>query len=147
MASASDDAPRASTGPPDAAAPMPLTIEAIALDRPNQLVLVDGLLPVSGPTAFALMSKLADQHVSDRAEGLRHENYTYIKRCDLVTSLRVGDYSVRREISRIRTKVKNAFRRRFNMTLSRTALIDGAYGKGYRLNPRVQVLAPSQLPQ
>ena len=137
----------ASSGPPDAAAPMPLTIEAIALDRANQLVLVDDLPPVAGPTAFALMRELADQHVSDRADGLRHENYTYIDRFDLVTALRIGDYSVRREISRIRAKVKDAFRRRFKMTLSHTALIDGAYGKGYRLNPKVQVLDPSQLPQ
>ena len=142
-----DDAVRAGTGPPQEPAPMPLTIEAIALDRSNQLVLVDGLPPVSGPTAFALMRELADQHVSDRADGLRHENYTYVERSDLVTSLRVGDYSVRREISRIRNKVTAAFLKRFSMSLPRTALIDGAYGKGYRLNPKVQVLEPSQLPR
>ena len=41
---------------------MPLTIAAIALDRTSQLVLVDDLPPVSGPTAFTLMTELADQH-------------------------------------------------------------------------------------
>jgi hypothetical protein len=124
---------------------MPVTIAAIALDRAHQRVLVDDLPPLSGPTAFALMRKLADQHDQDHTDGLRHENYRYIKRCDLVRSLRISDYSVRTEVSRIRRKVTVAVLKRFDVNLPRNALIEGAYRKGYRLNPKVQILDPSQL--
>jgi hypothetical protein len=126
---------------------MPLTIAAIALDRTRQLVLVDDLPPVSGSTAFALFTMLADQHATDLANGLHVANYTYIKPGDLARSLGVGCFSVRREVSRIRKRMTIAFLQAFSIPLSRTALIDGAYRKGYRLNPKVQVLDPLQLPR
>jgi hypothetical protein len=137
----------ASTGPPKArpSASGPSTITAIAIDATHSRVLVEGLQPLRGPRTCALLAKLARQYREDQASGMRRENHRFIKPDKLAESLGVEDATLRRQVSRIRAELSGMFLEKYEMPLSQQALIQNRPGRGYRLNPGVQVVDPSQL--
>jgi hypothetical protein len=48
-------------------------------------------------------------------------------------------------IYKLRLKFSRQFEKRFGYTLREDAIIENAHGKGYRLNPKVRVVDPSEI--
>jgi hypothetical protein len=117
----------------------------IAIDRPNKQVLVAEFPALKGEKTFELVNILLGIYIEDRSRGRAPENYQYINGKQLAGQLKIEDSSLRRLVSRIRKKVFEEFQTRYGLPLSEGALIENAPWKGYRLNPAVRVLDPSEM--
>lgn len=117
----------------------------IALDEKKRQVLVEGLSPLRGDKTFALIELLAGNYRLDQAAGRAPENFTLVDRYTLETTLQIEEPSVRKLISRTRRRLFRDFEARYGVPLPQNALIENTSWHGYRLNPAVQLLDPSQL--
>lgn len=117
----------------------------LALDPTTHQVLIDGMPPLEGGANFVLVEMLANACESDRQKHLAPENHTFLAAGDLAKRLGMVEASLRRCIYRVRRRIADAFETHAGIPLSAHALIENQPWKGYRLNPHVLILAPSEL--
>jgi Queuosine biosynthesis protein QueC len=117
----------------------------LALDASQNRVLVEGVPPIEGRAAFALLQALVEQHQRDQGNGLAPENYTFLNAKRLADKLGISDTSLRRCIYRVRQRLADAFETCAGLPLSADALVENKKWKGYRLNHAVLILAPEEL--
>ena len=110
----------------------------LAVDTRKKWILIDGITPIKGSSAFRLLSFLVERRRQDLSAGKRRENYQLVATDDLAKSLGVaGGAELRATIYRIRKNLSNEFERRYGLMLSENALIENVHGVGYRINPAV----------
>ena len=117
----------------------------IAVDEEEEQVHVEGLAPLTGTKMFQLVKILVDQYLEDQSNKKAPENYRCKDKYDLATALGIEEPTLRRQVSRIRKKVQSGYLGKFGLPLSQDALIENVHGKGYRINPSVRLLAPSEI--
>ncbi len=117
----------------------------IALDEANKQVLVAGLPALKGEKTFELVKILSEMYIEDQSKRRAPENYQYFPGKRLADRLRVEDPSLRRLVSRIRNKLFKEFQAKYGLPLPQDALLQNVPKRGYRLNPAVRVLDPSEV--
>ena len=118
----------------------------LAVDTRKKWILIDGITPIKGSSAFRLLSYLIDRRREDLSAGKRRENYQLVATDDLAKLLGLdGGAGLRRTIFRIRKNLSNEFERRYGLMLSENALIENVHGVGYRINPEVGLVAPLEI--
>ena len=119
----------------------------IAVDEDAEQVLVEGLAPLTGPKTFQLVKILSDQYLEDQGDKKAPENYRCKDKYNFADELGIEEPTLRRQVSRIRKKVHTGYQGNFGLPLSQDAFIENVHGRGYRINPAVRVLAPSEIGQ
>ena len=119
----------------------------IAVDEDKEQVLVDGLAPLTGPKTFQLVKILSDQYLEDQGNKKAPENYRCKDKYNFADELGVEEPTLRQQVTRIRKKVHTGYQGKFGLPLSQDAFIENVHGRGYRINPSVRVLAPSEIGQ
>jgi len=119
----------------------------IAVDEDEGQVLVEGLAPLTGPKEFQLIKILSDQYLEDQGNKRAPENYRCKDKWNFADELGVEEPTLRRQVSRIRKKVHTGYQGKYGLPLSQDAFIENVHGRGYRINPSVRVLAPSEIGQ
>ena len=136
----------APTDPRFGIAEPPVTAEiCLAVDQERKQVLVRGIPALKGPAAFALLGHLARQYEQDRNQGRAPENHAFIESGDLCGRLNTDDDALRSRVLRVRRKIAQAFDSHAGLPLRNNAVIESRSWKGYRLNPSVRVVAPSEI--
>jgi 7-cyano-7-deazaguanine synthase in queuosine biosynthesis len=118
----------------------------LAVDDLQKLILIDGLGALSSPTEYRIVSTLVDLFREDTEAGLRPENFRTLSAEDLAEQASgTGDQSGRKAISRLRKKLKREHREIYGSAMGDDAVIENVRGRGYRINPSVRIVSPSQL--
>jgi hypothetical protein len=118
----------------------------LAVDNAAKCILIDGIASLTGAGDYRLISVLVELHREDREAELAPENYRTLSAADLAEAAsRTGDTAGRQAISRLREKINREFQKLYGHDLEPDAVIENVKGKGYRLNPKVRVVAPDQL--
>jgi hypothetical protein len=118
----------------------------LAIDTEKKWILIDGITPIKGSSAFRLLSFLTERYQEDRSAGKRRENHKLVTGDKLAELLGLAsDAAVRATIYRLRRDLSEEFERRYGLTLPENALIENVYGVGYRINPEARVVAPSEI--
>jgi 7-cyano-7-deazaguanine synthase in queuosine biosynthesis len=128
--------------PPDSAR---LLEFRLALDESAGTVLIEGLAPVEGPKTFAFFSAIIDRHLQDRNAGRAPERHGFVSGKSLAARMEMDEASVRKLVSRARKRISDDFLARYGVPLPVNACVENKAWKGYRLNPMVRVLQPSEL--
>lgn len=117
----------------------------LGLDHEHKHVLIAGMEPIVGAATFALLDQLATQFEQDlnAKRSPSHCGYCGTKR--LTGELRVDDTTLRRQVTRFRKKVAEAFERRHGLSLSSEAIIESRTWKGYRLNPNIRLVTAEEV--
>ena len=55
------------------------------------------------------------------------------------------DTASRKVISRLRKKISKEYQELYGGTPDQDAVVESVHGKGYRINPSVRIVAPSQI--
>lgn len=95
--------------------------------------------------SYRLLQKLFAYHDADRERKLAHENYRYISGTDLATALGISENATRKRISMCRKRIEADFLREFGRAIHENDVIENLEWKGYRLNPKVVLVAWDQL--
>jgi len=119
----------------------------IAVDEDEGRVLVEGLAPLTGSTTFKLVKILSDQYLEDQGDRKAPENYRCKDKYNFADELGVEEPTLRRQVSRVRKRVHAGYQEKYGLPLSQDAFIENVHGRGYRINPSVRVLAPSEIGQ
>jgi hypothetical protein len=118
----------------------------LAVDSKKRRILIDGMSPVTERAFFDVFANLVQQHQQDADERRVPENYRSIRAEVLAEKLGVSESSLRRRILRIRKRIDQQL---FDGSRERRhldAVIENpSKGSGYRLNPYVWVVAPSEI--
>jgi 7-cyano-7-deazaguanine synthase in queuosine biosynthesis len=117
----------------------------LALDSTGRRIVVGGVGPIEGPAIFILLRRLVAEFDKDRAHRRAPENHTYLPAKALAHELGMDEASLRRGIFRVRKRVADAFVESAGLVLTDDALIESRPWKGYRLNPAVVLVSPSEV--
>jgi hypothetical protein len=109
-------------------------------------ILIRGIPPLTGLTTYPLIEQLVAAYEQDRTLKRAPENHQYVPAKVIRSQLSIEDDSLRRCVSRIRNRVANMFDKHCGLTLPNDAVIESAPWQGYRINPKVRVVAPDQIP-
>jgi Queuosine biosynthesis protein QueC len=117
-----------------------------AVDDIQKCILVDGLGPLTSPTDYRIVSVLAELFREDREVELAPENCRTLSATELAEKASIaGDQACRKAVSRLREKIDQEHQELYGSTLGQDAVIENVWGKGYRINPSVRIVSPSQL--
>lgn len=117
----------------------------LALDEDNCIVLISGLPPIDSRADYALLIELEKRYRSDVQAGKAPENHRYAKAADLARSLSIEQATLRRRVMRLRRRVAELYEKHMSFPLYKDDFIENKEWRGYRLNPRVRVLAKTEL--
>lgn len=119
--------------------PSPPDDVVIAVDEEKRRILVRDQPQISGTAIFPIIKLLAELSLTDRSKAGLSENYQGLSAKDIADQLHLGDEeSVRSAIRRARKALKEAADG-LGLPFDPNALIEST-GRGYRLNPKVQVI-------
>jgi hypothetical protein len=117
----------------------------LALDRQNELVVIEGLEPFSGDRMFPLFGHLVDLRDADVTHKRRDENYEFIAADKLAEKLQCEEDSLRALIYRTRRRICEAAEEAGVPALSQNDVIESERSSGYRLNPTVRAIALTEI--
>jgi 7-cyano-7-deazaguanine synthase in queuosine biosynthesis len=117
----------------------------LALDHQNELVVIEGLKPLSGDQMFPLLGSLVDLRDADVVQKRRDENYKFIAPDKLAEKLQCEEESLRALIYRTRRRICEAAEEAGALALSQNDIIESERSSGYRLNPTVRVIALTEI--
>jgi 7-cyano-7-deazaguanine synthase in queuosine biosynthesis len=116
----------------------------LAIDPEAKRVVFSGDLEVGG-SAYGLLQVLAMTFEADVEAGTFIEHHTFVKANALARRLRIAEPSLRQRISRVRKLIAARFIEKLNREIAADDIIQNEGLKGYRLNPHLVLLKPSQL--
>jgi 7-cyano-7-deazaguanine synthase in queuosine biosynthesis len=117
----------------------------LALDHQNELVVIEGLQPLSGDQMFPLFGFLVDLRDTDLMQKRRDENYEFIAPDKLAEKLQCEEVSLRALIYRTRRRLCEAAEEADAPALSQNDIIESERSSGYRLNPTVRAIALTEI--
>ena len=111
-----------------------------AIDDEQRCVRFFGGVCVNG-ASYDLFRALGDQF-RFHAE---NEGHGFVRWERLTDTLRIIEHTLRQRILRSRRALSRQFREKLGWTLDQNEIIENDRWQGYRLNPRLLLVAPSQL--
>ncbi len=117
----------------------------LALDERASHICIRGLLPIKGKANYALIDLLTAQHRKDAAAEHAPANYSYTSAHELAKALSIELPTLRRRVTRFRKAVAVMFEERLGFPLGKDDLIETKEWHGYRINPRVRIIASSEI--
>ena len=118
----------------------------LAVDQGIKWILIDGIAPITGSTSFLIMSRLVERYREDQASGRLPINYRAYPVEELVDLSGLTDAAaLRQAITRIRMDLREGFVLLYGTEPDKNAVIENVRGKGYRINPKVRVVAPDEI--
>jgi 7-cyano-7-deazaguanine synthase in queuosine biosynthesis len=118
----------------------------IAFDEGAKEVLFEAWPPLRG-ASYSLLQELRPEYEKAKQAGLAPENYPFVNSARLAERLDIDEPSLRRRISRLRNQLDKYSIAGNGAPLPDNAVIENEPWVGYRLNPSIMVLVPSQLRQ
>jgi hypothetical protein len=115
-----------------------------AVDTKGREVLFQLGLKFSG-SVFGLIAALAEEFEADLDAGTFLDQYRFVKASTLARRLQIDEQSLRQRVSRSRRKIEQAFLQTFDRQLDAADIIQNQEWKGYRLNPYLLLVKPTQL--
>jgi hypothetical protein len=116
----------------------------LAFDAQTKRVLLDGWPPLTG-RSYELLELLRQAREEAERAGLAPENHPFVEGGRLAEWLGVEEPAMRRQVTRLRERLAKHADGASGPALPDGALIENRPWRGYRLNPAVRVLAPSEL--
>jgi DNA-binding response OmpR family regulator len=118
----------------------------LALDAVEKHVLIGDIAPLTSPSEYRIISVLLKLFREDREAELDPANYRTLSAAELVAEIgEGGDQNGRKAISRLRRKIDREHLELYGSALGLEAVIETVQGKGYRLNPSIRIVSPSQI--
>jgi 7-cyano-7-deazaguanine synthase in queuosine biosynthesis len=118
----------------------------LAVDSHRKQIVIDGLGALTSPTEYRIVSVLVDLFREDIRAERAPENFRTLSAEKLAEEASsTGDQSGRKAVSRLRRKIAEEYRKLYGGPLERDAVIENVWGQGYRINPSVRIVSPSQL--
>ena len=112
----------------------------IAVDEKRGRILVSDRLDHGGPVVFGIMKLLIQNSMTDRGEGRAPKNHRGMMAKEIADALSLtDDEAVRSAIKRARADLVVA-ERQLGVDADTSAIIESVPRKGYRINPRVNVV-------
>ena len=116
----------------------------LAVDAKTKRVVVGDLLQL-GDADSRLVQELHAVFQQDLWAGRSPENYQYVTSHKLAESLQIVEPTVRQRVTRCRTAVHDAYKRKFGQDPPKHLLIENKAGQGYRLNPHIRFVAIGEI--
>lgn len=118
----------------------------LAIDEANKWILVQGIGAITSSAIFSVMAFLLRSHKEDVEQGLLAENHRAYRPDEIADELGIEDVGlVRQHVRRFRKALAEGFKKLGGIEPKRDAVIEGVGGKrGYRINPRVRLVALDQ---
>ena len=116
----------------------------LAVDAKTKQVVVRDLLRL-GDADSRLVRELHAVFQQDLSAGRTPENYQYVTSHKLAESLQIDEPTVRQRVTRCRTSVRDAYKRKFGQDPPKYLLIENKASQGYRLNPRIRFVAIGEI--
>ena len=118
----------------------------LALDEVEKHVLIDDIAPLTSPSEYRIISVLLKLFREDREAELDPANYRTLSAAELAAEIgEGGDQNGRKAISRLRHKIDREHLELYGSAPGLEAVIETVKGKGYRLNPSIRIVSPSQI--
>ena len=148
-------APQGLLAPPASELPSEMSVEggtrlpegqiAIAIDSGRQQIMISGIAPLSGTTMFSVLSHLIELSTADREAKLAPKRYRCKPGKVLADDLGVSDAeAVAQAVRRIRKEIADGYEALEGYRPDDGAVIENVPKSGYRLNPSVVIVAPSE---
>jgi 7-cyano-7-deazaguanine synthase in queuosine biosynthesis len=118
----------------------------LAIDESNKWILVEGIGAITSRATFPLMAFLLRSHKEDLEQGLLPENYRAYRPEEIADELGIEDSAlVRQHVKRFRKALAEGFSELGGIEPEANDVIEAVRGKrGYRINPRVRLVALDQ---
>ena len=117
----------------------------LAIDGERKELLIRGMPPMKSASGVEIMLLLAEQHNLDTRNNRAPERFSFIPAARLEELLGITNDALRRRIERLREKLDAAFLGYMNRKTDRQLIIESSQWQGYRLNPRIRLVALDQL--
>jgi|GEM_PF-557011 len=118
---------------------------AIAVNPEHRRILISGIATLTGTTMFALLSHLVELSTNDREAKLAPKRYRCKLGKVLADDLGLPDAeAVAQAVRRIRKEIAEGFEALEGYRPQDNAVIENVPGSGYRLNPAVVIVSPSE---
>jgi Queuosine biosynthesis protein QueC len=115
-----------------------------AIDNGTRKVIFRGGQELKG-AGYGLVCALAKEFEEDIESGISKDAFRYVKENELAKRLRVDEQSLRQRVSRIRKALEQQFLNNCNIQLDPEDVVQNEEWKGYRLNPYLLLVKPTQL--
>jgi 7-cyano-7-deazaguanine synthase in queuosine biosynthesis len=117
----------------------------LAIDQRRDEIIIAGLPPIKSKSGVQLLLLLAKQHRADSEDERAPKNFTFISSPRLEEQLGISNYALRRRVERIRDKIAEAFLDHAGQPVERELIIESIQWQGYRLNPRIRLVALAEM--
>jgi DNA-binding response OmpR family regulator len=119
---------------------------AVAVDSERKWIMISGIATLTGTTMFALLRHLIELSTVDREAKLAPKRYRCKLGKVLADDLGLPDAeTVAQAVRRIRKEIAEGFEALEGYRPDDAAVIENVHGSGYRLNPVVVIVSPSEL--
>jgi 7-cyano-7-deazaguanine synthase in queuosine biosynthesis len=115
-----------------------------ALDEKGRKVLFRNGVEIGG-AGFELVAKLVVEFVEDVKAARPHDEFRFVKATTLAERLGIDQQGLRQQITRFRRSIRRKFLDAVDRELADDDVIQNDPGRGYRLNPYVLLVQPSQI--
>jgi 7-cyano-7-deazaguanine synthase in queuosine biosynthesis len=118
---------------------------AIAVDSQHGRIMISGIATLAGKTMFALLSHLIELSTADREAKRAPKRYRCKLGKVLADDLGLPDAeAVAQAVRRVRKEIAEGFEALEGYRPDDAAVIENVPGSGYRLNPAVVIVSPSE---
>jgi 7-cyano-7-deazaguanine synthase in queuosine biosynthesis len=117
---------------------------AIAVDADAAKVVFRGGIEMGG-SIYELVAALCPEFEEDLNTGTFRDQYRFVPAAVLAKRLQINPPSLRQCVSRARRKIERSFLAKFDLQLDADDVIQNKEWKGYRLNPYLLLVKPTQL--
>ncbi len=117
----------------------------LAIDQEQKQLRIEGMPPINIARGFEIMLLLAKQHESDTRCKRIPVNFSFVPSARLEEQLGISNYALRRRIERLRRKITAAFLGYLGQQADPQLIIESSQWQGYRLNPRIRLVALGEL--
>ena len=94
---------------------------------------------------YGLVCALAKEFEEDIESGIMKDSFRYIKADELAKRLGIDEQSLRQRVSRTRKALEQQFLNNCDIQLDPDDVVQNEEWKGYRLNPYLLLVKPTQL--
>ncbi|MBA3726960.1 MAG: hypothetical protein H0W86_11040 [Armatimonadetes bacterium] len=115
-----------------------------AIDHGARIVIFRGGPQLKG-AGYGLVCALAKEFEGDIESGITKDSFRYIKADNLAKRLGIDEQSLRQRVSRTRKALEQQFLNNCDIQLDFQDVVQNEEWKGYRLNPYLLLVKPTQL--
>ena len=117
----------------------------LAIDPVRNVFIIGGLPPTRSKSGVAVLVHLAEQHRLDTESRRAPESFSFVPAARLEQWLGIENNALRRRIERLRDRIAQSFLAHAKRSVDRELIVESSPWQGYRLNPRVRLVAPREI--